>query len=340
MNQALENCRSIPKPPQMFLSELASCHMMNMQWETAATGFEALVSCPEFQVRHLSSLQLVGCYMMLNRLDKATQLLHQTNAYPHKSGTDNYVDHVATKYLIAGPQLCLWEILYIKRDLAKMQRPLAAHPTLLDETAAKVPGALGLPTPAAAPKKTGFSLNTFKNIVDKPDKTANSYIVDNRALYLLIKGAILKYVTNIGCEESIALFKEILTLPRDKMVDKWYVPYAYYELCESYFYNGQRDQAIEMAKKASSIDGYTWEDMLRVRLGVTSSQLKKGASPGEVLLTKANDPALRTPGGTPGASSTTTSAAATTTPTPAPPSPSTSSSHTTSSTSTSSSGGH
>lgn len=48
-----------------------------------------------------------------------------------------------------------------------------------------------------------------------------------------------------------------------------------YELGESYYIEGKSAEAEEAMKRCSKINGYDWEDPLRVRLRVSMDQLKK-----------------------------------------------------------------
>jgi len=104
-------------------------------------------------------------------------------------------------------------------------------------------------------------------------KEPNDYSLDDRASYLLLKGAIVKSLSKQ--DEAIECFREVIDM-QEHLLEKLYVPYCLYELGESYYIKGSLKEAEDCMKRCSKFSGYDWEDPLRVRLRVTMDQLKKG----------------------------------------------------------------
>jgi tetratricopeptide (TPR) repeat protein len=66
-------------------------------------------------------------------------------------------------------------------------------------------------------------------------------------------------------DEALDLLKEAMTL-ESNVSEKYYIPYASYELGECYFIKGDTQKAEEFFKKCSKFSGYDWEDPLKIRL--------------------------------------------------------------------------
>jgi len=187
---------------------------------------------------------------------------------------DPIVGRQGLRFASNGGWFSAFELLYIRRDLAKMEKLVPELLELLEKQAANT-NALK-PVTADPNSKKGFAgfANKFSSIsIGKSKKEEVDYSVDDRAIYLLIKGALLKSATkNI---EAIECFREVIRL--DPLIrEKYYVPYTLFELGESLYHQGDLKGAQEAMKKCSGISGYDWEDPLKVRLRVTIDQLKKG----------------------------------------------------------------
>jgi len=113
---------------------------------------------------------------------------------------------------------------------------------------------------------------------------------DFRAQYLLFKAAILKTKNGLDSEEAISLLEQITKMEK-VLVDKWYLPYAWFELCESYFNRKKYHEAAQALKKCQSYSDYPWEDPLRVRARVTADHLKKALENAHVTEEIATDDA-------------------------------------------------
>jgi len=144
---------------------------------------------------------------------------------------------------------------------------------LLDEIAGKA----GVLTPPPEPKpvepkrSNSFSFgNTFKSIF--APKVITYTIFDDRASYLLLKGSILKATSKPN--EAIECFKEVINTEK-YLNEKFFLPYCFFELGESYFHLGKNAEASEMMRRSSSYSGYSWDDPLKIRLRVVVTQLKK-----------------------------------------------------------------
>jgi len=120
----------------------------------------------------------------------------------------------------------------------------------------------------------GFANKLSSLSIGKPKKEEPvDYSIDDRAVYLLIKGALLKSAEKI--DEAIECFREVIRL-EPVIREKYYVPYCLFEFGECMYQKGNLKEAQEAMKKCNNISGYDWEDPLKVRLRVTIDQLKKG----------------------------------------------------------------
>lgn len=320
---ALESARALGREPTFLAYEFGTVHVMMLQWAEGACLLERLLLQPGFRVRGTCALQIAGCYAMLGQFDKATEMWKRIPTLTGKSSSvDQYVLGWAARYLQNGGHFSLFEIVYILRNLAKMTSVLDQCLVLLNQQATAagilnpdgslVPAATSThhaPEPTSAPAaspppqqgKFAKGLKAFKSmattamktVARKKDAGSLDFTNDGRAAYLLLKGAMLKYKRNLADEEAIACLNEIATM-KDVLIEKWYVPYSYYELCESYFFMGKPEIAAAMLKKCISCKDFAWEDPLKMRIRVTADQLKRGPGSGEVLLTRSGAAAAAT----------------------------------------------
>lgn len=291
MEDALANCKTLKCEPLIYKYELACCFVMKLDYVTAAVHFEELIKAEKFQVRAICGLQLSTCYQMLGQRDKAVALLQRIPTFASKkSSVDPIVVNQAKRYSNNGGHFMAFELLFIRRDLAKMEQYATQLLASLEQCAANTK-ALNPYKPDADnnPRKLG---NAFRSsligLTKKLDSIGGSkgadnvdYTADDRAAYLMLKGAILKSLEK--GDEAIALFKELLSF-QDYVKEKWYIAYSLYELGESLYQKGLLKEAQEAMKKCNSISGYDWEDPLKMRLRVTIDQLKKGG-----VMTEADD---------------------------------------------------
>jgi len=286
MEDALANCKTLKCEPLIYKYELACCFVMKLDYATGAVHFEELIKAEKFQVRALCGLQLATCYQMLGQRDKAVALLQRIPSFASKkSSVDPIVVNQAKRYVNNGGNFMAFELLFIRRDLAKMEQFATQLLASLEQCASQTK-ALNPYKPDSDnnPRKLGNAFRTsligLGKIVGSP-KGDVDYTADDRAAYLMLKGAILKSLDK--GDEAIALFKELLSF-QDFVKEKWYVAYSLYELGESLFQKGNLKEAQEAMKKCNSISGYDWEDPLKIRLRVTIDQLKKGG-----VMTDADD---------------------------------------------------
>jgi len=228
-------------------------------------------------------MQLATCYFMTNQRDKALHWLGRLQSFPgKKSQFDPIVIRQSKRYIANGGYFSAFELLYLRRDLAKMIPIMPAVLKLLEEVATKTKA--NEKKDSASPsgeKKTNralsFGMNAMKNLASLgKKKEAADYQWDDRASYLLIKGSLVKAMNKN--DEAIECFKEAISY-QDSLVEKLYVPYCLYELAECYYIKGQLKEAEETFQKCSKINGFDWEDPLKIRLRVTMEQLKKGMLP-------------------------------------------------------------
>jgi len=277
MEEAIRNCQNLNAAPLIYKYELANCYTMKLNWAVAASHFEPLVNEEKFQVRSLCALQLATCYHMMGEREKASNLFAKIPTFAKKnSSVDPIVTRQAQRFLANGGWFSAFELLYIRRDLAKMERiapealaaleQQASHTNALKPVTIDVNADKGFAA-GIAKRFSGFSLG-------KPKKEEPvDYSIDDRAIYLLIKGSLLKCVEK--GDEAIECFREVIRL-EPALKEKYYVPYCLFELGESLYHKGSLKEAQEAMKKCNSMSGYDWEDPLKVRLRVTIDQLKRG----------------------------------------------------------------
>jgi len=275
MEDAIENCKSLNASPLIYKYELANCFAMKLNWAEAAKHFEPLVSEEKFQVRALCALQLACCYHMMGEREKSSVLFARMPTYVKKnSSVDPIVAHQAARYASNGGWFSAFELLYLRRDLAKMERQVPEILQLLEKQAANT-NALKPVTVDVNSKKgfAGFANKLSSLSISKPKKEEIDHSIDDRAAYLMIKGALLKSAEK--ADDAIQCFREVIRL-EPLLREKYYVPYCLFELGESLYHKGNLKEAQEAMKKCNNISGYDWEDPLKVRLRVTIDQLKKG----------------------------------------------------------------
>jgi len=201
-----------------------------------------------------------------------------------KSHFDPVVLRQAKRYVANGGYFAAFELLYLRRDLAKMI-PLMKDVLLQLDNVAGNTKALEKVTPQD-PKKSGslsklglgkLGVNFSKmSPFNKTPATSDS-AYDDRAAYLLLRGSMLKALDQNN--EAITCYQEVVDVLADLVTEKLYIPYCLYELGESYYMNNQIKEAEEMMKRCGKYSGYDWEDPLKIRLKVTMEQLKKGNLP-------------------------------------------------------------
>jgi len=277
MEEALANCANLKQEPLIYKYELANCYCMKMDAKKAIEQFAPLVKEEKFQVRIISALQQGTCYMMLGDQKKAHEIFHQLQGFSSKkSHFDVIAQRQAKRYISNGGWFSGFELLYLRRDLAKM---IPIMPRVLEELE-KVAAKTKANEKKAIPKgqKETNLLGKLGGKISFGKKKDADHQFDDRASYLLIKGSIIKAFGKN--DEAVECFKEVIEL-QEVLVEKLYVPYCCYELGECYYIMGRLKEAEEMIKKCSKFSGYDWEDPLRVRLRVTADQLKRGDKPSQ-----------------------------------------------------------
>jgi len=311
---ALEGARAIGAEPATLAYEYAACHFMMLKWEDGIRLLEPLAHINNFRLRGTAALQAASAYLMNGKPEKARELWQNTPTLIGKthSQTDASLMRWAARYLQTGGHLAAFDILYIRRDLAKMVGLADQLMTLLDKQA-KVAGILkddgSLVDAVASTKKlvdkseaeaSGAALapknplKSFGSLFKKKNEQQMVEVMvwtnDYRADYLLVKAAILKTKKGLDDSEAISLLEQIPQMEK-ALVDKWYLPYAWFELCESYFNCKKYHEAAQALKKCMSYDDYPWEDPLRVRARVTADHLKKALAEAHVKEDIATDDA-------------------------------------------------
>jgi len=327
---SLEGARSLGVEPATLAYEYAACHFMMLKWDDAIRLLEPLAHLGTFRLRGTAALQAASAYLMNGQADKARELWQNTPSLIGKthSQTDASLMKWAARYVQNGGPFAAFDIFYIRRDLAKMATLTDQLLTLLDKQA-KAAGVLKddgtLIEAAASTKKlvdkseaeaTGAvvaknPLKSFTGLFKKKEEKQMVEVFvwtnDFRAQYLLSKAAILKTKNGLDNEEAISLLEQIVKMEK-VLVDKWYLPYAWFELCESYFNRKKYHEAAQALKKSQSFSDYPWEDPLRIRSRVTADHLKKALEQAHVTEDVTTDDAEDAP--STAATSTTSSSAA------------------------------
>jgi len=282
MEIAIDNSKNLSQPPLIYRYELANCYCMNLEFQKAADMFAPLTTVPKFQVKTIATLQLGACFIMTGEYEKAQELFQKVASSGAKGNLDSMIVRQSKRYLINGGHFAAFELLYMRRDLAKMTANMKAVLQELDKMASHTKA---LSITGRTPKEERKSKSklvqlssSFKNLSPfskKKEDIDTSF--DDRASYLLLRGSMLKSLGHH--EEAVACFIEVVDVLAEDVTEKMFVPYAYYELGESYYTVGKLKEAEEMMKKCGKISGYDWEDPLRIRLRVTMDQLKKGMLP-------------------------------------------------------------
>ena len=292
----LETCRAAAgSAPTLIAYEYASVHVMLLDFDKAIELLEPIMKEPPFKMYTICAAQLAGCYISKGETEKAVSLWKDIISRFGKSSsaTVSSIVKLFENYVISGGLFTTFEILYFRRDLSKMTSLDERLLTILDELAKKagiIDAATGslvparastklsenVPSAAKEEKKKGFTFKSFKESVKSVVKkdTANfDFTNDNRASYMLMKAAILKTLKGTDDKEAIGLLEDV-TKMQGALIGKWFLPYAYYELCESYSKLGDFNKATEALKKCISFKDYPWEDPLKVRIRVTTDQIK------------------------------------------------------------------
>jgi len=193
-----------------------------------------------------------------------------------RSHFDQMAQRQAKRYLQNGGWFSAFELLYLRRDLAKMIPIVTKVLDELERMAEKTKANEKKVITKTENSSTMAKLGKLTKLSPFGKKQNVDYSFDDRAAYLLVKGSIVKAIGKT--EESVECFREVIDM-QEVLVEKLYVPYCCYELGESYYIMGKLKEAEEFMKKCSKFGGYDWEDPLKVRLRVTFDQLKKGEKP-------------------------------------------------------------
>ncbi|EGG21321.1 hypothetical protein DFA_01202 [Cavenderia fasciculata] len=284
MQRAIENCSALPKPPLIYSYELANCYLIKLDWSSAIGIFESLVKEENFQIRALCGLQLAGCYVMMGEPKKAQDAFTKIKDYVKKSSSvDPIILRQSQRYIANNGHFSAFEVMYIRRDMAKMER-ISAEKTLLELT--KCAQQAGVEKPLACQANIGKNqpstnsfFKSFSSLTkSKKDDLNTDNQIEDRASYLLLKGSVLKGIEKY--EESMSCFEELMSIQHLLQDKNFYVPYCLYEMSESYFHRKQFDLSHDTLKKCNNHSNYDWEDPLKVKLRIIFDQQKKDGAGG------------------------------------------------------------
>lgn len=102
--------------------------------------------------------------------------------------------------MASGGYFAAFELLYIRRDLAKMEKEVAPLLELLEKLATEA-GATKPISAETIAKGSGFLAGKMKALsFGKKDTEVVDYSADHRASYMMIKGAILRAMNKVSIE--------------------------------------------------------------------------------------------------------------------------------------------
>jgi tetratricopeptide (TPR) repeat protein len=260
---------------------LITGNCMKLDFKAAVPLYEELIKMPDFQVRVIAAVQLACCYATLGRSDDAIKQFKSVDKLLKKpTSLDKQMARQATRFAANGAHFAIYELLYMRRDLVKMTKYMETFLESLeaaaDKTKAKEPVDVKARL-AAAPSgldkmKSGFSSLLGKKSAAAPAaSTADVHHADDRASYMLVRGSMLKALGR--SDDAMQCFRDIIEL-KPVLQEKFFVPYALYELGESLYEKGQLKEAdAKMRECAKAPSGYDWEDPLKIRLRIVSDQI-------------------------------------------------------------------
>jgi tetratricopeptide (TPR) repeat protein len=278
MQVAIENCNKLGAQPALYAYELANCYATKLDWVSAAPIFEKLIADEKFQVSAMCALQYGGVLIMLGQPERALEIFEKRvpvliAATRKTNPLSSTIKAQCQRFIQSKGYFAAFELLYFRRDIAKMPPDIYIQAMKLLESVAEKAGVLTAPPEPKSTdlkRNTSFSFGNLKNMFTP--KIITYTIFDDRASFLLLKGSILKATGKPT--DAIDCFKEVVNMEK-YLNEKFFLPYCFFELGESYFHLGKNAEASEMMKKASSYSGYCWDDPLKIRLRVVVTQLKK-----------------------------------------------------------------
>jgi hypothetical protein len=127
LDKAIKESRDNHLEPNNYVFELGSCHYMKLDWETSARYFESLISdeANEFEMKGFCALHLCSCLIMMNKNDEAMAILPKIPSLTVNKGNRFSKIAIARSERIiqaGGAPLLAFEFLYLKRDLAHMEK--------------------------------------------------------------------------------------------------------------------------------------------------------------------------------------------------------------------------
>jgi len=188
----------------------------------------------------------------------------------------------AHRFAANGAHFAMFELLYMRRDLVKMTQYMEKFLAALEAAAAKtkalqpvdVAAVLAGQHSGLSKMKDGLS-SLFGKKAAAPAAAAapalDPHHADDRASYMLAKGSMVKALGR--ADEAMQCFRHIIEL-KAVLHEKFFVPYALYELGESLYEKGQLQEANALLRECSKLSGYAWEDPLKVRLRIVSDQIE------------------------------------------------------------------
>jgi len=247
--------------PNLFLWDLANCHLMCLEWKEAIEQLEFIIQRTgqkrAFEFNSICTLQLACAYSMVGDQTKATENLKKVKQFVSNKGRfDKMALRKAEGIMVSQDPVsamtsACFEILYFKRDIAHMKK----------EHLEKVDIYIG--------KICHLDFDPQKDL-----KKTKPEDVLNFASNLVIAGAVQNLLGNK--EKARYLWGKVLqSEPGMPTNGKHWIVGALYEFAEMSFREGNLEISQDYIVKACKYSNYDWEDVYKSRLHKARSQLKK-----------------------------------------------------------------
>eukprot|EP00026_Physarum_polycephalum_P005662 Phypoly_transcript_05697.p1 GENE.Phypoly_transcript_05697~~Phypoly_transcript_05697.p1 ORF type:complete len:578 (+),score=105.71 Phypoly_transcript_05697:142-1875(+) len=263
LTTAIDNSKTIVNAnPPVFMRLIVNCYAMDLDWKKAGEVLEAIIE-QEKQYKSKYSwsatwnfLRLGAVYQMLGDTPKSKQCFEWTGKEKANDRWPQDLKQQAGKFLKNGGNFAMFELMYLTGHLYKVIRNTTDEKrqeliAVIDKLAAAAPGSKTPLSDAPRPaSKSRFNLFAKSDPYNNPE-------ADNRAAYLLLKGATLWTMKqNKQCEECAM---EIINNSEVFANDKLYHVMAMILYARSTS-QSRPNEAIANLQAAMKVTGYPWEN--------------------------------------------------------------------------------
>jgi len=253
---SIKASKAVGVEPNLFLWDLANCHLMCLEWQPAIEQLEAIIDSTgkrkAFEFNSICTLQLACAYQMVGDNKKALENLKRVKTFVSNKGRfDRMALRKAENILLSSEPIAAmtsaaFEILYFKRDIAHMTKENLEK---VDQYMSKI-------------------------FIISENQKLKSEDMPNIASNLVISGAIQNL---LGFKDKAkSLFEKVYSFDKEMPSHgKHWIVGTLYELGEMSFRDGKLEESQDYILKASKYSNYDWEDVYKSRLHKARSQLKK-----------------------------------------------------------------